>query len=112
MQEKSNNTKRKNKKGNTMIKKNLKPIPKFKNEGEERKFWKTYDVVDFFDMSKPLKTLSSQTLNQQPTQTISLRPPKHLLEGIKEIANSKDAPYQSLMKVFLAERVKKEYRSA
>lgn len=94
-----------------MIKKNLKPIPKFKNENEERKFWAAHNVIDFFDMSKVVKNPAFPNL-KPTTQTISLRLPKHLLEGIKELANSKDVPYQSLMKVFLAERVKKEYRSA
>jgi predicted DNA binding CopG/RHH family protein len=88
----------------------LKPIPEFKNEDEERKFWATHDVTDYFDMSKAV--INPVFPNLKPsTKTISLRLPEYLLERIKELANSRDVPYQSLMKVFLAERVKKEYRS-
>jgi len=86
----------------------VKPIPKFKNEDEERDFWATHDATDYFDMSKPVKLDLSKL--KPTTESISLRLPAYLLARIKEIANSRDVPYQSLMKIFLAERVEKELR--
>lgn len=91
------------------MKKKLKIIPNFKNEDEERNFWAVHDATDYFDMSKAIKNPVFPNLKPS-TQTISLRIPKYLLARIKELANSKDVPYQSLMKVFLAERIKKELR--
>lgn len=89
--------------------KKSKPIPKFKNEDQEREFWATHDVTDYFDMSRAI--VNPKFPNLKPsTQSISLRLPSYLLERIKQLANSKDVPYQSLMKVFLVERVKKEFR--
>lgn len=88
----------------------LKPIPKFKNEDEEREFWATADSSEYFDWSKAEGVVFP---NLKPsTETISLRLPKYLLARIKEIANFKDVPYQSLMKIFLAERVDRELRSS
>lgn len=86
----------------------LKPIPKFKNEDEERKFWATNDATDYFDMNKQVKIDLSKL--KPTTESISIRLPAYLLMRIKEIANSRDVPYQSLMKIFLAERVEKELR--
>lgn len=87
----------------------LKPIPKFKNEDEEREFWATHDATDYFDMKKPVVLDLSKL--KPTTESISLRLPAYLLARIKEIANSRDIPYQSLMKIFLAERVEKELRA-
>ena len=88
------------------MKKKLKPIPKFKNEDEERDFWATADTSEYFDWSKAESIIFP---NLKPTtQSISLRLPAYLLARIKELANSRDVPYQSLMKIFLAERVEKE----
>ena len=86
--------------------KNIKPIPKFKNEKEERKFWMTHDSTEYVDWSKARKAVFP---NLKPTyKSISLRLPAYMLEEIKLLANKKDVPYQSLMKVFLAEKVKEE----
>ena len=41
------------------------------------------------------------------TETISLRLPKHLLEAIKVTANARDVPYQSLIKVWLQEKLER-----
>ena len=90
--------------------KKLKSMPKFKNESEERRFWDTHDVTEYFDMSKAIKNPKFPNL-KPTTQSISLRLPTYLLERIRQLANAKDVPYQSLMKVFLAEKVKQEYRS-
>lgn len=92
-----------------MKSKKLKPIPRFKSEEEEVRFWATHDTTDYFDTTKPLKMMFP---NLKPTtKTITLRLPMMLLNQIKIVANKKDVPYQSLMKVFLSERVKEEYRS-
>lgn len=86
--------------------KSLKPIPKFKNEKEERKFWMSHDSTEYVDWSKARKTVFP---NLKPTyKSISLRLPAFMLDEIKLLANKKDVPYQSLMKVFLAEKVKEE----
>lgn len=90
--------------------KRLKTIPKFKTEDEEREFWSTHDSTDYIDWSKAEQVIFP---NLRPsTESISLRLPQYLLARIKELANSKDVPYQSLMKMFLAERVKQELKSA
>ncbi|MDO8639106.1 MAG: BrnA antitoxin family protein [Candidatus Daviesbacteria bacterium] len=91
------------------MKKVIKAIPKFKNEDEEREFWATADTTEYFDTSKPIKLNLSKL--RPSTETISLRLPQYLLAYIKQIANFKDVPYQSLMKVYLSERVEKELRS-
>lgn len=94
-----------------MRNKKFKAIPKFKNEDEEREFWATHDSTEYVDWSKAVVNPIFPNLKPS-TQTISLRLPAYLLARIKELANAKDVPYQSLMKVFLAERVKKEYECA
>jgi predicted DNA binding CopG/RHH family protein len=86
--------------------KSLKPIPKFKNEKQERKFWVTHDSTEYVDWSKARKAVFP---NLKPTyKSISLRIPAYMLDEIKLLANKKDVPYQSLMKVFLAQKVKEE----
>jgi predicted DNA binding CopG/RHH family protein len=88
------------------MKKQLKEIPKFKNEDEERDFWAKADSSEYFDFSKPIK--ASFPNLKFSTQTISIRLPQSLLNALKELANKKDVPYQSLMKIYLAERVEEE----
>ena len=83
--------------------KKLKPIPKFKNEDEERDFWDSADTTEYFDISKPVQLDLSEL--KPSTESISLRLPSYLLARIKELANANDVPYQSLMKIFLAEKV-------
>ncbi len=89
-----------------MIKSKLKPIPKFKSEDEERDFWSKAETGDYFDTGKPTELDLSKL--KPSTESISLRLPSYLLARIKEIANSRDVPYQSLMKIFLAERIEEE----
>jgi len=84
-----------------------KTLPKFKSEDEERDFWATHSATDYFDMSKAIKNPVFPNL-KPTTESISLRLPQYLLARIKQLANSKDVPYQSLMKVFLSERVDQE----
>lgn len=88
----------------------IKPIPKFKNEDAEREFWATHDATDYFDYLKPIELDLSKL--KPSTESISLRLPAYLLARIKELANAKDVPYQSLIKIFLAEKVNQELKSA
>ena len=78
----------------------LNSIPAFKSEAEERKFWETHDSTDYIDWSKAERA-------RFPNLTaISIRLPLGLLEQIKIAANKRDVPYQSLIKMWLAEKVK------
>ena len=87
-----------------------KPIPKFRSEEEERQFWATHDSTDFIDWGTARKT---KLPNLRPTlRTISIRLPASMIEDLKILANKHDVPYQSLMKVFLAERLDQERRRA
>jgi predicted DNA binding CopG/RHH family protein len=82
----------------------FKPIPKFSSESEERAFWqdKSNDTAEYFDWSKAELV---EFPNLQPsTKTISIRLPERLLDRIRAQANKLDVPYQSLMKVWLAEK--------
>ena len=86
-----------------------KPLPAFASEAEEREFWETHDTSPYFDRSR---ARSAVFPNLKPsTESISLRLPTALLSELKELANKRDVPYQSLLKVFLAERVARETRS-
>lgn len=86
--------------------KKLKTIPKFANEEEEAKFWLTHDTTDYIDWNKGKKgVLPNLKLS---TKSISLRLPSGLLNNIKILANKKDVPYQSLMKIILDDAITKE----
>ncbi|MHB1590035.1 MAG: type II toxin-antitoxin system BrnA family antitoxin [Sulfuricella sp.] len=83
--------------------KQLKAIPQFANEAEERAFWEKHDSTDYLDWTKVQRVVLP---NLKPTtKTISLRLPQHLLDSIKAAANSRDVPYQSLIKVWLQEKL-------
>jgi len=86
-----------------------KKIPKFRSENEERKFWSSHDSTRFLNWDKARKVTLP---NLKPSvKTISLRIPESMLEELKLLANKRDVPYQSLLKIFLAERIEKELRS-
>ena len=79
-----------------------KPVPRFKNEVQERQFWETHASDEYVDWSKAERV---RLPNLKPSTTsISLRLPVALLERIKIAANRKDVPYQSLIKTWLAEK--------
>lgn len=90
--------------------KKLKKIPHFRNEAEEFDFWSTHDLTDYFDTQKGEQVIFSNL--RLSTNSISLRLPEWLLASLKQMANKRDVPYQSLMKMFLVERVEQELRSA
>ena len=86
----------------------MKKIPKFKTEAEERDFWANADSSDYIDWSKGRRVILP---NIKPSlRTISLRLPELMLEELKLIANKRDVPYQSLIKIFLSERLSKELK--
>jgi predicted DNA binding CopG/RHH family protein len=91
-------------------KRRLKQIPEFVSEAEERRFWETHDSADYVDWSKAA-VVSLPNLKPS-TETISLRLPAPLLSDLKALANKRDVPYQSLLKVFVADRVAAEWRSS
>ena len=87
------------------MKKRLKSVPDFTNEDEERQFWEQYDSSDYLDWKQAQQVVMP---NLKPTtKTISLRLPRHLLDSIKAAANARDVPYQSLIKVWLQEKLHK-----
>jgi len=83
-----------------------KPVPEFKSEAEERAFWEEHDTADYLDWSRAEVTQFPNL--KLSTSTISLRLPAQLLADLKRLANKRDVPYQSLLKVYLAERVAAE----
>lgn len=84
-----------------------KRVPKFKNEDDERKFWATHDSTEYVDWKKARRVVFP---NLKPSvKTISLRLPESMLHELKSLANKHDVPYQSLMKIFLAERIQEEF---
>jgi len=82
------------------MKNKLKPIPDFKNEDEERKFWDTAASSEYFDFTNPQQVSFP---NLKPTlHTISMRLPDYLLVRLKEKANALNIPYQALIKQYIA----------
>ena len=91
------------------MRKKSKPIPKFKREEEEREFWQTHDTTDYFDFSKENRVeIEFDEGVEAPVKSISLRLPREMLNDLKVLANKKDVPYQSLIKVYLAEKINEE----
>lgn len=83
-----------------------KKIPVFKTEEEERAFWAEEEATDYIDWSKARKVTFA---NLKPsTKTISLRLPEFILDELKLLAHKRDVPYQSLIKIFLKDRIDKE----
>jgi predicted DNA binding CopG/RHH family protein len=84
----------------------LKRLPVFKSEEQEKRFWANHDSVDYVDWSKAERVVFP---NLKPTaRTISLRLPETMIANLKLLANKRDVPYQSLLKIFLADRLKEE----
>ena len=87
----------------------MKKIPKFKSEDKERDFWASEDSTEYIDWKKAERIVLPKL--KPSTRKISLRLPDMMLEELKLLANKRDVPYQSLMKMFLAERIEKELKS-
>lgn len=90
------------------MKKQLKDIPNFKNEDEEREFWANADSSEFINWNNG-EVVSFPKLKPS-TKTISLRIPESMLEELRVLANKRDVPYQSLIKVYLKEKINSEFR--
>ena len=94
--------------------KKFKSIPTFQTEDQEREFWATHDSTDYIDWSKA-QLVSFPNLKRtnfaSPTRTISLRLPEWLVSQVKHLAEKGDVPYQSLIKILLADRVRQEMRA-
>ena len=81
-------------------------IPKFRTEEEERNFWSSHDSTEYIDWSKAKNITLS---NLKPSvKTISIRLPEMMVEELKLLANKRDIPYQSLMKIYISEKVEEE----
>ncbi|MBI3920921.1 MAG: BrnA antitoxin family protein [Armatimonadetes bacterium] len=82
------------------------PIPRFRSEDDEREFWATHDATEFLDLTGAQSILFP---NLKPSvKTISLRLPESLLDSLKVVAHRRDVPYQSLIKIILADAVERE----
>ena len=86
-----------------------KKIPKFRSEDEEREFWATHDSTDYVDWKKAKRVVLPEL--KPSLKTISLRLPEAMLEELKLIAHKKDVPYQSLLKMFLSEKIDEELKA-
>ena len=89
-----------------MKKHKRRPIPEFRTEDEEREFWASQDSSDYVDWAQARRAVFPKL--KLSTETISLRLPASLLADLKILANRTDVPYQSLLKVYLADRVREE----
>lgn len=88
--------------------KKLKKIPNFSSDEQERKFWLKEDSVNYIDWEKAKKRAFP---NLKPsTKTISLRLPESLFDDLKTLANKRDVPYQSLIKIILKDKIDRELR--
>jgi predicted DNA binding CopG/RHH family protein len=83
-----------------------KKIPNFRTEAEERRFWQKHDSSEYLDWSDAEEVVLPQL--KPSTKTISVRLPESMLADLKMLANKRDVPYQSLLKIFLSERIKAE----
>lgn len=81
-------------------------IPKFKDEDEEREFWATHSTADYIDNYEPVEFDLSEL--KPSTKTISIRLPQSIIDQLKRLANKRDVPYQSLLKIFLSEKIQEE----
>ncbi len=84
----------------------LKPRPTLKSEAQEASFWASHDSMEYIDYSKSRRMIFPKL--KPSTETISLRLPKSLLDQLKTLANKRDVPYQTLLKLFVLERVQAE----
>ncbi len=83
-----------------------KPLPEFVSEDDEREFWASHDSTDYLDWDQAERIILPKL--KPSTKTISLRMPESMLDQIRILANKRDIPYQSLIKVYLQERIDDE----
>jgi len=95
------------------MKKKLRPVPKFRKEQDEHEFWNTHDTTDYFDFSESNRVeIEFDPGVEAPVKSISLRLPREMLNELKVLAHKKDIPYQSLIKVYLAEKIAQERKAS
>jgi predicted DNA binding CopG/RHH family protein len=87
----------------------MKRIPRFSNEAEERNFWDSADSTEYIDWKKAKRIIFPKL--KPSLKTISIRLPESMIEELKLLANKRDVPYQSLLKIFLGERIERELRT-
>lgn len=92
------------------LKKPIRKVPKFNSEDAERKFWSLHDSTEYVDWSRAERMKLPKL--KPTTRTISIRLPESMIERLKILANKRDIPYQSLLKMFVADRIEEELRSA
>ena len=86
-----------------------KKAPRFRSEDDEREFWASHDSTEFVEWERAQRVVPA---NLRPSvRTISIRLPESMLEELKLLANKRDVPYQSLLKIFLAERLEEELKA-
>jgi predicted DNA binding CopG/RHH family protein len=88
------------------MKKEFKTIPQFKSEAEEQEFWSKQDSSEYLDWSRA-ENATFPSLKPS-LKSISIRLPESMIEQLKVLANKKDIPYQSLVKVYLSEKIHEE----
>jgi len=92
------------------VKPRVRKVPRFRNEDEERDFWASHDSTEFVNWRQAERV---KLPNLRPTtRTISIRLPEAMIERLKVLANKRDIPYQSLLKMFVADKIEEELRSA
>ena len=91
-------------------KKPIRKVPKFASEEAERKFWSLHDSTDYVDWSRAERMKLPKL--KPTTRTISIRLPESMIERLKVLANKRDIPYQSLLKMFVADKIEEELRPA
>ena len=95
------------------MKKKVRPVPKFRREQDERDFWNAHDTTEYFDFSKSKRIeIEFDPGIEAPVKSISLRLPREMLNELKVLANKKDIPYQSLIKVYLAQKIAEERKGS
>ncbi len=82
-------------------------IPKFRTE-EERNFWSSHDSTEYIDWSK-VKDVTLSNLKPS-VRSISIRLPEIMIKELKLLAHKKDIPYQSLMKIYISEKMREEFQ--
>ena len=87
-----------------------KKIPKFGSEDEEREFWAAHNSTEYVDWEKAKRVILPEL--KPSLKTISLRLPESMLEELKLLAHKRDVPYQSLLKIFLSERIREELKAS
>lgn len=92
------------------VKQRMRTVPKFGSEDQERDFWASHDSTGFVDWRRAERV---KLPNLRPTtRTISIRLPESMIERLKVLAHKRDIPYQSLLKMFVADKIEEELRSA